>query len=52
MAISLMTENIIACNDDRHIRKFLEISVPDVDRIDAEIDCIDPESFNAGASKD
>ena len=47
-----ITENIVAYNGDHYLRKFLDISVPDADKLDAEIDYIDLESLNVSASKD
>lgn len=47
-----ITENIVAYNGDHYMRKFLDISVPDADKLDAEIDYIDLESLNVSASKD
>lgn len=47
-----ITENIVAYNGDHYMRKFLDISVPDADKLDAEIDYIDLESLDVTASKD
>lgn len=47
-----ITENIVAYNGDHYMRKFLEISVPEQDKLDAEIDYIDLESLDVTASKD
>ncbi len=33
-----VTENIVAYNGDHYMRKYLEISVPEEDKLDAEID--------------
>jgi len=41
-----ITENIVAYNDDHYMRKYLEISVPEEDKLDAEIDYIDLESLD------
>lgn len=41
-----ITENIVAYNDDHYMRKYLEISVPEEDKLDAEIDYIDLESID------
>lgn len=41
-----ITENIVAYNGDHYLRKFLDISVPDADKLDAEIDYIDLESLD------
>ncbi len=47
-----ITENIVAYNGDHYMRKYLEISVPEEDKLDAEIDYIDLESLNVTNSKD
>ena len=41
-----ITENIVAYNGDHYMRKYLEISVPEEDKLDAEIDYIDLESID------
>uniref|UniRef100_UPI0040297E2C discoidin domain-containing protein n=1 Tax=Collinsella intestinalis TaxID=147207 RepID=UPI0040297E2C len=41
-----VTENIVAYNGDHYMRKYLEISVPDADKLRAEIDYIDLESLD------
>ena len=46
-----VTENIVAYNGDHYMRKYLEISVPEEDKLDAEIDYIDLESLNVTNSK-
>ena len=47
-----ITENVVIYNGDHYMRKFLEISVPEQDKLDAEIDYIDLESLDVTASKD
>lgn len=46
-----VTENIVAYNGDHYMRKYLEISVPEEDKLAAEIDYIDLESLNVTNSK-
>lgn len=46
-----ITENVVAYNGDHYMRKFLDISVPDADKTDAEIDYIDLESLNVTDAK-
>lgn len=46
-----VTENIVAYDGDHYMRKYLEISVPEEDKLDAEIDYIDLESLNVTNSK-
>ena len=41
-----ITENYVMYNGDHYMRKFLEISVPEEDALDAEIDYIDLESLD------
>ena len=41
-----ITENIVMYNGDHYMRKYLEISVPEEDKLDAEIDYIDLESID------
>lgn len=47
-----ITENIVAYNGDHYMRKYLEISVPEADKLTAEIDYIDLESLDVTNSKD
>ena len=46
-----VTENIVAYNGDHYMRKYLEISVPDADKLKAEIDYIDLESLDVTGSE-
>ena len=46
-----VTENIVAYNGDHYMRKYLDISVPEEDKLDAEVDYIDLESLNVTNSK-
>lgn len=41
-----VTENIVMYDGDHYMRKYLEISVPEEDKLDAEIDYIDLESID------
>ena len=44
-----ITENVVMYEGDHYMRKFLEISVPQQDALDAEIDYIDLESIDVSA---
>lgn len=46
-----ITENYVMYNGDHYMRKFLEISVPEEDALDAEIDYIDLESIDMKNAK-
>ena len=46
-----ITENYVMYNGDHYMRKFLEISVPEKDKLAAEIDYIDLESLNMANAK-
>ena len=46
-----ITENIVMYNGDHYMRKFLEISVPEADKLKAEIDYIDLESIDMTGAK-
>ena len=45
-----ITENVVMYEGDHYMRKFLEISVPQQDALDAEIDYIDLESIDVTAA--
>lgn len=48
-AMYSITENVVMYEGDHYMRKFLEISVPQQDALDAEIDYIDLESIDVSA---
>lgn len=48
-AMYSITENVVMYEGDHYMRKFLEISVPQQDALDAEIDYIDLESIDVTA---